>query len=680
MSDALLSGVSGLQAHQTMLDVAGNNLANVNTTGFKASRVSFAELLSETLREASQPNAQIGGTNPVQIGSGVLVSRVDRDVTQGSMFTTGQPLDMAIEGGGYFVLNDGNRNLYTRTGSFAVDGQYYMVDPATGYRVQRIGSEGVADGFQSTADNAIRIPYDVPLPAKATTQITYTGNLSADEVAPTTNQVTSGIQYTKGGVSVGLGTLLSEMDQSTGLATGDSIAITGARHDGSLVSSALTISNDPTTNVLNSVQRYTVGGAAAAGTSLLSALDQATGLTVGDTIRIQGTDRDGTSVDATYTLTGADTLNNLLAAISAQYSGAAASISDGEILLTDTAAGASQTTLGLAYGGDGTLTVPASFTRVVTGGLGTTVGDLLTAIDLAFANPADRTDQWSVSSLVNGEISLTDSSSGYSQTEINLACSDSSAVDLPQNFTIVSAGGESCKNTNVEIFDAQGIGHVMSASFVRTGVPNTWDMVLTSATGGVAFEDRRVKGITFLPDGSFGGMSGTNPDSASFQVRFASDPTNVRSIALDIGNVGQFDGLSQFGGTSTVTPNWQDGYASGWLSSMSVSRDGTVVGLFSNGIRRDLASICLATFQNPAGLQSAGNNYFESSPNSGAAVATKALLGGAGELRGGSLEKSNVNTAVEFVNLMQAQNGFQANARTIKTANDMLRELTDLIR
>jgi flagellar hook protein FlgE len=104
-----------------------------------------------------------------------------------------------------------------------------------------------------------------------------------------------------------------------------------------------------------------------------------------------------------------------------------------------------------------------------------------------------------------------------------------------------------------------------------------------------------------------------------------------------------------------------------------------VVGLYSNGIRRDLASIMLATFQNPAGLQSAGNNYFVSSSNSGAANPTSAMLGGAGELRGGSLEKSNVNTAVEFVNLMQAQNGFQANARTIKTANDMLRELTQLI-
>jgi flagellar hook protein FlgE len=662
MSDALLSAVSGLLVHQTMLDVAGNNLANVNTTAFKASRVSFAELLSETMREASQPTADTGGTNPVQVGSGVMVARVDRDVTQGSMVTTSQPLDMAIEGNGYFVLKDGDRPLYTRMGSFAVDGLYYLVDPATGYRVQ------------STLENDIRIPYDVPLPAQITTQITYTGNLSADEVNPTTNQLAAGIQYTKDGVSVGMSTLLSEMDQSSGLVTGDVINITGTRRDGTPVSDALTISTDPTTNLLNSIQRYTVGGTAAVGTDLLSALDQATGLVALDTILIQGTDSDGTAVNATYTLTGISTLGDLLTAISGAYSGAAASISDGEILLTDTAAEASQTTLGLTYDGDGTLAVPASFTRIVTGGEGTTVGDLLTAIDLAFADPLDRTDQWSVTSLSNGGINLTDSSSGYSQTDLNLTMDPDSAgtIELPQYFEIVSAGGVSCKNTSIEIFDSLGIGHVVSASFVRTNEPNTWDMLLTGATGDVALEDRRVEGITFLSNGSLGPMN----DAASFQVRFGNN--SASTITLNLGSPSKFDGLSQFGGTSTASPNWQDGYASGSLSSMSVSRDGTVVGLFSNGIRRNLDSIGLVTFQNPAGLQSAGNNYFESSPNSGVAIPSNALLGG-GALRGGSLEKSNVNTAVEFVNLMQAQNGFQANARTIKTANDMLRELTQLI-
>jgi flagellar hook protein FlgE len=104
------------------------------------------------------------------------------------------------------------------------------------------------------------------------------------------------------------------------------------------------------------------------------------------------------------------------------------------------------------------------------------------------------------------------------------------------------------------------------------------------------------------------------------------------------------------------------------------------MGIFTNGVRRDIAALEIATFQNPAGLESLGTNYFTTSANSGDAVATRALSGGAGAVRGGALEKSNVEVAAEFVNMIQAQNGFQANARTIRVANEMLRDLTNLIR
>ena len=140
------------------------------------------------------------------------------------------------------------------------------------------------------------------------------------------------------------------------------------------------------------------------------------------------------------------------------------------------------------------------------------------------------------------------------------------------------------------------------------------------------------------------------------------------------------DGLSQVGGASTAAPSKQDGYASGWLSSISVSSEGVLVGVFSNGARRNIAALELATFQNPAALSSQGGNYFQTTSNSGTPLLTKALSGEAGSVQGGALEKSNVDVATEFVNLIQAENGFQANARTIKVANDMLQELTNLIR
>jgi len=554
MSDALMAAVSGLQGHQKMLDVAGNNLANVNSYGFKASRVTFAELLAETLQEATQPADVVGGTNPQQVGSGVRVATIDRDMSQGTMINTGQPLDMAIEGAGYFVLHDGQKDVYTRVGTFAVDSEYYLVDPGNGYRVQRLGIEGVAEGFQNPSSDNIRIPYDVALPARATDTVSFSGNLSADSESPTTNEMTSSIQYT-------------------------------------------------------------VAGAVAARETLLAGLDQVTGISAGETIDITGMTPDGTPVATTFTV-------------------------------------------GTGAGQDGE-----------------TLGDLIDAVSAAFTGATAR--------LSNGEIRLTDDAVGYSLTDVYLGYTGAGSFELPDYFRHLSAGGEETKSANVEIFDHQGIGHVASVGFVRTGTADTWDMVVTNLTGNCVFDvpdDRRLRGITFNADGSFAGLGGATPDSQDIRVRFGGAGSTQSIVNIDFGTIGQFDGLSQFGGPSTVAASGQDGYEAGYLSSLSVSRDGILVGMFTNGVRRDIAALQIATFQNPAGLQSMGGSYFMSSGNSGNAMPTRALTGGSGAVNGGSLERSNVDTAEEFVNLIQAQNGFQANARTITVTNDMLLELANLIR
>ncbi len=111
MGSALTVGAIGLKAHQVMLDVAGNNLANVNTTAFKSSQVSFSEVLGETVKTASTAVGGKGGTNPLQSGSGVLVSAVTPNLAQGNTISTNNPLDLAIDGAGYFVLNDGGSNV-----------------------------------------------------------------------------------------------------------------------------------------------------------------------------------------------------------------------------------------------------------------------------------------------------------------------------------------------------------------------------------------------------------------------------------------------------------------------------------------------------------------------------------------------------------------------------------------
>jgi flagellar hook protein FlgE len=261
MSFALSAGVTGLQAHQKMLDIAGNNLANVNSTAFKSSRITFSELLSETIKKASQPTANVGGTNPQQMGSGVGVSGISPNMSQGNIVNTGNPLDVAIEGEGYFVVNDGERDLYTRAGAFAVDEESILVDPSTGFRVQRIGAEGEIDGFQAPGDSNIHVPYDVSMPARATSHVVVSGNLSADGsmAAVQTNKITSNVAYSYDDGTVAAETTeIDQLDQFSGgsetdgqLGAGQSgtIAVSGYHPDGTEFSSGLTFTVDSGTTL-----------------------------------------------------------------------------------------------------------------------------------------------------------------------------------------------------------------------------------------------------------------------------------------------------------------------------------------------------------------------------------------------------------------------------------------------
>lgn len=554
---ALASGVSGLQAHQKMLDVAGNNLANVNTTAFKASRITFSELLSETVKKASQPTTSVGGTNPQQMGSGVGISGISPNMNQGNIESTGNPLDLAIEGEGYFVLSDGGQNVYTRAGAFAVDANSNLVDPSTGFLVQRIGSVGESDGFQIAGNNNIKVPYDVAMAAKATESVTVSGNLSSDSVltTPNTNVLTSNLQFTTtGGTAATLATEIGDLEQFSGAAT------------------------------------------------------------PAGTITISGFEPDGT-----------------------------------------------------AYAADLTLTVDGT----------TTVEDLIDQINTVLDGNA-------TASLTNGKIKIVDTESGYSKSDLNFTYSGTGTLETPGYFEISTVGGEEVKSVNITMYDSQGGSHVLAGAFVRTDTANTWDLVLTSVSGNVneiSMADRRVEGIEFdAADGSYSGLNSTIGDDAKFVITFDHDTANPQTIDLGLGTAGQLDGLTQFAGNSTAVARGQDGYEAGRLSSVSVNNEGIVIGAFSNGIKKQIATVQIALFQNAAGLESAGGGYYTPSANSGEAVATQALTGGAGSLHGSSLEKSNADVASEFVNLIQAQNGYQANARTITVANDILKELTNLIR
>ena len=154
MLRSLYSGVSGLKNHQTKMDVIGNNIANVNTVGFKSSRVTFQDIYSQTLRPASAPGADSGGVNPQQVGLGVSLGSIDTMFTRSAAEYTGSPLDLSIEGDGFFVVNDRGNDFFTRAGNFTTDANNNLIN-ANGLIVQGwMGTPitGDHDGDAATPD------------------------------------------------------------------------------------------------------------------------------------------------------------------------------------------------------------------------------------------------------------------------------------------------------------------------------------------------------------------------------------------------------------------------------------------------------------------------------------------------------------------------------------------------
>ncbi|MCP4252636.1 MAG: flagellar hook-basal body complex protein, partial [Candidatus Scalindua sp.] len=321
---SLTSGISGLKTSQISLNVIGNNLANLNTSGFKSSRVSFANSLSETMKAATAPSNGIGGTNPIQIGTGTKVSSIDRNFTQGNMTPTARPFDLAIDGDGMFMLSDGSQNYFTRVGTFNLDKNNDLVDSGTGFKV--MGTSGVA----------INVPVNDTQPGKATTSTQISGNLNSEFTAGAVNHVlTGGSAYSVQGTGTtrtltgsitpiasttvtGVGTAFS-----TELAVGDQINIGGQIRKVTAIASNTSLTVDAATTVAVADAALTAGTGALTGSVTTTASTTVTGsgtaftteLAVGDQITVNNETQTITAiasdtsltVGTAYTATGTDT-------------------------------------------------------------------------------------------------------------------------------------------------------------------------------------------------------------------------------------------------------------------------------------------------------------------------------------------------------------------------------------
>lgn len=180
MLRSLYSGISGLRAHQTMLDVTGNNIANVNTTGFKASATQFQDTLSQMAQAAGAPQDEVGGTSPAQVGLGVYLTGITTNFTQGSAQATGRGTDLMISGDGFFITERAGETLYTRSGAFDFDARGRLVSPDGAIVQGWAAVGGTVPVGGPLAD--VRLPQNAVTAAVETTTATVAGNIPSDAV------------------------------------------------------------------------------------------------------------------------------------------------------------------------------------------------------------------------------------------------------------------------------------------------------------------------------------------------------------------------------------------------------------------------------------------------------------------------------------------------------------------
>ncbi|MBX3463714.1 MAG: flagellar hook-basal body complex protein [Planctomycetes bacterium] len=656
VSTALYTGLSGLRVHQTYIDVIGNNLANVSTPGFRGSRATFSDLLSFTVRTGSGPSANFGGTNPLQIGYGAVMAGVDTDLSQGTMQDTGRPLDVALQGRGFFTLTNGTQSFYTRVGSFGVDANRTLVDLRSGLRV--VGASG----------SNITVPTSDTLPARPTAQVRFQGNLPAtvggplEEIVESSVALKEGQPATKVATAGGASAPLFDLSAFAGRTL--LMSVNGGAQQSLQVPAGF--SGGP-------VNAQAVAGMFSAA-GIAAAFDNAAGTVTIDTVRLGGS--------ATLKFDDGPSATGLLSAL-----GMTATLASGsETAATATTDIARLTTRlnpyadgdAITIGGtnpDGTAFSDTFVYGTGPGRSGTTLGDLLAFLNQTIAHPTQVT----ATLTTNGSLRLTAAEKEEASLSLFIgdAAGNAGSNGWP-NFAVVQDGtGPDTADTSIAIVDAQGRTHQVNMKFTRSTVdPRMWDLQATTDPASGTITQSSIGQIRFNDNGSFNVIGGgTNALTFAWNGIGA-----AQTVTVDLGTGGQFDGVAQLGNSTTVAAVDQDGFAAGTLLNTGFDNDGRLVGFYSNGQSRVFDTLRISMFSNEGGLVRVGDTMFVESPNSDDAIATTANAAGAGTVRAGQLENSNVDIARQFVNLIEAQRGFQANSRVITTTDEILAELMNIVR
>lgn len=693
MMRSLFSGVSGLRNHQVRMDVIGNNIANVNTVGYKRARANFQEMLVQTLRGASAPQAGRGGTNPQQMGLGVSMGSIDSIFTQGSLQATGKVTDLAIQGDGFFVLSDGteaaSNRFYTRAGNFDLDRDGNLVDKSSGLKVMGYSVDD-AGNVNTSGLIPVSVLVGSTFPPKATTSITYGGNLDAGATIGSSKDAPIDVYDAQGTLHRVIANfkknnnnqwqytirfdrnspLMQELlttyyptfdsmpaaDQEKVLAFFNSVFLGWTAGENSAA--------DAGGNVLRH-NYYASGMGAASGPGLRlewigtgdgknASVEIAVGASRSVTV---ATNAQGGS-KVTITVQSGDTLTTVRDFINSdataqQYLRA---------VLDDPASGGTT----VAAEGETYLTEGGVGGYASASGMGRSSG---TGLHVEFFAPGAAGNNYSVQILRdttiagNFQATITNNSQGGKDIVIKYQSSTLTLDQLkdwindPQNnvSSYIRAVLDPTVGTGTTVEDEAQTFLKYGSTSVRQG------SIIFSSAGIVDTDATRAANGATVPN---------------LARSFIFQPTGTNPVEI----VPDISSLTQYNSAFTVLAKKQNGNPSGTLQSVSISKNGRVSGVFSNGFTKEMAALALAVFNNPGGLFKVGDNLYQPSVNSGTEQIGTAEAGGRGTVVPGTLEMSNVDLAQEFTDMIITQRGFQANTRVITTSDEMLQELANLKR
>lgn len=723
MLRSLFAGVTGLQAHQIAMDVESNNIANVNTIGFKYSRANFSDLLAQTAQIATAPQGDLGGKNAVQIGLGTTINSVTRIMTQGSIQNTDKNTDVAIQGDGFFIVSSdaGSTYKYSRSGDFKFDAGGNFVDNG-GFVVQGWVRDEATGKVDSTAPiTSINIPPGLTTPANPSAVVTLKANLDSGETVetfgPTNEMATYSLTEYLGYVAASPGpyTVAQSAANTTRTANtnvAEDMKVMFNEQGRSMVMQAgqgIWVSYKPATH------NATILGVASAFSFDLNGTT-ITGTTPG-AVAADNAGYIAQQINAKTALTGVVATVGALGAIVLTNDNSRASNLDAtkNIRITNTNAG------GLAVGladtvANTTNTTAYNYTYQSNA---VDLANNLTPINTTFRTTEQMriilqehsrliTGSTGVNVIINdeGQYKFTNNNDGdatqedlklqvtaYSSTASNITANtrftevmqaiDGTLIEGSTGIRLSQSLNAATHSASIDIYDSLGSKHTLKMDFRKTGVDAstgaTWSMKLSVPEPGeintIAPLNVISGQVSFGPDGS---LSSYTPTNINYTANNGSSPN--QNVNIDLGTANAFDGITSFDATSGTSGISQDGFPGGDIVGIRIDQSGTLIGSFSNGRSFGLAQIGMAKFTNNEGLVADGGNVFLQSANSGDPIIGTAATAGRGFMQSSALEASNVDLSKSLTNLIIIQRGYQANGKTITTSDTLLETLLGIKR